>query len=301
MNQREFAELAAGHALGALSADDERSFEAALVAHPEWAAVAESDLAVVARLADMVDEVPPPQAVKTALFARLDAAPDGVGGAGAVGATRAAAGTGAADVTGSADVMGASDVADALPPAHAADSATAARPDVGARPDASSRRATRETPRRGGRAARTWFALAASIALLLGVGVGVTSLVQSLTRPASVVALERIEDAPDAQTAEAQIEGGGEATLHWSPSLGEAVLVSDGLPTLAGDQTFELWYVRGDTAISAGTFDASSASTTAVLEPGIQPGDAVAMTVEPAGGSPTGAPTTDPIVVISTA
>lgn len=289
MNEREFAELAAGHALGALSADDEHSFQSAVAAHPEWAAVAESDMAVVARLADMVDEVRPPPALKTALFARLDAQSDAVGGTGGVSATRAGDGTGA------------SDVGDALPPADVADAATAARADIGARPDASSRRAARQTPRRGGRAARTWFALAASIALLLGVGVGVTSLVQNLTRPASVVALERIEDAPDARTAEAQIEGGGEATLHWSPSLEEAVLVSDGLPTLADDQTFELWYVRGDTAISAGTFDPSSASTTAVLEPGIQPGDAVAVTVEQVGGSPEGTPTTDPIVVIATA
>ncbi|HEX5857121.1 MAG TPA: anti-sigma factor [Microbacterium sp.] len=256
MNEKEFAELAAGHALGALSADDERSFEAALVAHPEWASLVDADMAVVARLADIVGDVQPPPALKSALFARLDDAP----------ATSAA------------------------PPAETARAEKAPEKAVPAR-----------ASRRGGRVSRTWFALAASVALLLAVGIGATSLVQTLTRPASVVALERIEDAPDAQQAQAQITGGGDATLHWSPSLGEAVLVSDGLPTLASDQTYELWYVRGDEPISAGTFDASSGSTTAVLEAGIQPGDAVAVTVEQAGGSPDGTPTTDPIIVISTA
>jgi len=256
MNDKEFAELAAGHALGALSPDDERSFEAALVEHPEWAAVVEGDMAVVARLADMVEEVQPPPALKSALFARIDAAP---------GVASAA-------------------------PVRLQSPAEAALP-----------RPAPSAPRRAGRAARTWFALAASIALLLSVGAGITSLVQNLNRPASVVALERIEDAPDAQTAEAQVDGGGEATLHWSESLGQAVLVSDGLPTLASDQTFELWYVRGDSPISAGTFDASSGSTTAALEPGIQPGDTIAVTIEQEGGSPDGTPTTDPIVVISTA
>jgi anti-sigma-K factor RskA len=279
MNEKEFAELAAGHALRALSAEDERSFQAAVVAHPEWAALADADVAVVSRLAAMVDDVQPPPALKAALFARLDAAPDA-----------------AAD--------GAPQAQDAVPDAVRIPAAGAAD-DAGthdrSRAEAAGPRPSSSAPRRGGRASRTWFALAASIALLLGVGVGVTSLVQNLTRPASVVALDRIQDAPDAETAEAQIDGGGEATLHWSESLGQAVLVSDGLPSLASDQTFELWYIRGDAPIPAGTFDASSASTTAVLEPGMQPGDTIAVTIEQEGGSPDGTPTTDPIVVISTA
>ena len=37
---------------------------------------------------------------------------------------------------------------------------------------------------------------------------------------------------------------GGEVTAHWSESLGKAVLVSDGLPTIADDESFELWFVR---------------------------------------------------------
>ena len=39
MNVHEFAELAAGHALHALSPEDQQAYEVALAAHPEWAAI----------------------------------------------------------------------------------------------------------------------------------------------------------------------------------------------------------------------------------------------------------------------
>ena len=42
-------------------------------------------------------------------------------------------------------------------------------------------------------------------------------------------------------------------------------------------------------------------STTAQLQGAMKPGDAIAVTVEQAGGSPTGVPTSDPIIVIPTA
>ncbi|WP_354002981.1 hypothetical protein [Microbacterium elymi] len=42
----------------------------------------------------------------------------------------------------------------------------------------------------------------------------------------------------------------------------------------------------------AGTFDATGTTTSALLNDGMQPGDVIAVTVERAGGSPTGEPTT---------
>ena len=39
MNEQEFAELSAGHALAALSPEDERRYREALAVHPEWAAM----------------------------------------------------------------------------------------------------------------------------------------------------------------------------------------------------------------------------------------------------------------------
>lgn len=157
-------------------------------------------------------------------------------------------------------------------------------------------------PREAGRrpwGTRGWFALAASLILIAGIGIGAVIATQQ-ARPAAVVALDRIEAAPDARQASAQVEGGGSATLHWSESLDEAVLVTGELPDVSTDETFEVWYVRGETAASAGTFDPSGESTSALLEPGLQSGDVIAVTVEQSGGSPTGQPTSDPILAIAT-
>jgi anti-sigma-K factor RskA len=156
--------------------------------------------------------------------------------------------------------------------------------------------------RRAGWGARAWFALAASIALLLGVGAGATIVAQQLNRPAAVVALDRIEAAPDAQSASTTLPDGGEATVHWSESLGETVFVSAGLPPIEADQSYELWFVRGEEPIAAGVFTADDSGTaTALLAGQMAPGDTIAVTVEPAGGSPTGQPTSTPIVAIPTA
>ena len=118
----------------------------------------------------------------------------------------------------------------------------------------------------------------------------------------AVVALEQIEGAPDARTASVELEGGGVATAHWAPSVGQAVVVTDGLSALPTDKSFELWFVRGDAPISAGTFEVGAdGRATALLQGDMQAGDVIAVTVEPAGGSPNGLPSTDPIVVIPTA
>ena len=141
--------------------------------------------------------------------------------------------------------------------------------------------------------------LAASFIVLVGLGFGAVSLGQLFNRPAAVVALEQIENAPDAQTAAAEGTDGGNATVHWSESIGKVVLVSNGLPSIARDESFELWYVREDGPVSAGTFEKST-DATVLLEGTMKPGDVIAVTIEPQGGSPSGKPTSDPIVAIPT-
>lgn len=148
---------------------------------------------------------------------------------------------------------------------------------------------------------RRWFTLAASIVAVLALGFGAVTIGQQLTRPAAVVALEQIQGASDAQSASVALSDGGEATAHWSAERGEVVLVSDGMPVIADDQTFELWLVRDGDAIPAGTFGATDGTATALLAGAYQPGDIIAVTIEADGGSPTGEPTSDPIVAIATA
>lgn len=258
MNEQEFAELAAGHALNALSPDDEQIFQRELAVHPEWTALVESDAATVATLADGVADVPPPLAIRAALLARISAPP----------------------------------VPDGMPDLDAPLIAAADAPPTTDAVQTIERKSW----------TRGLFALAASLVLLVALGFGAVSLSEMLNTPADVVALEQIEAAPDAQTATAALVDGGEATVHWSESVGKVVLVSDGLPSIADDEAFELWFIRGDEApIAAGTFTAEDAEATALLDGTMQPGDTIAVTIEDAGGSPSGVPTTDPIVAIPTA
>ena len=266
MNEQEFAELAAGYVLSALSPDDETAFETARRQHPEWEHHVTTDAATAALLADDVADVAPPPGVRAALLAQIAAQ----GEPGDVDPVSSASGT--------------------TPPERSA----ALRSD---HRDAAAETET-TAPRRWG--ARVWFALAASFAILVGVGWGAAFVSQQLNAPASVVALNEIEAAPDAQAETVNLSDGAVATAHWSESVGKAVLVTDGLPALADDQSYELWFVRDGAPISAGVFATADGSTTALLDGSMEPGDVIAVTVEAAGGSPTGQPTSDPIVAIAT-
>ncbi|WP_226531525.1 anti-sigma factor [Microbacterium paraoxydans] len=264
MNEKDFAELAAGAALHSLSADDERRYLAALAEHPEWENTVDEDAATAASLAGPVEPVTAPAHIRSALLAQI------------------------ADLPQDGGTPTASNVA------------STTTDDTAASQDAAiaSGAAQKPKPRRW---TRSVFALAACLAVLVGVGIGAVALNQQLNPPASVVALQEIEAAGDAEQATVALDDGGSATAHWSASVGKAVLVADGIPTPAEGETYELWFVRGDAPVSAGVFDVDDGDATALLAGEMQAGDAIAVTVEQAGGSPTGQPTTDPVIVIPTA
>lgn len=257
MNEQEFAELAAAHALGALSDADERRFAEALVEHPEWLAIADDDHDTVAFLADGLSPVAPPPALRAALLQQIATVPQDGGEA-------------------------------------------PASPDATAVADAETQPTSAPAP-----AAAPWrrriFALAAGLALIVGAGVATTTVISQLQRPASVVALNEIRSAPDAEQAKVRLDSGATATAHWSGEVGKAVLVASGLDDLGADKSYELWFVRGDEPIPAGVFDAGDGTATALLDQPMHAGDVIAVTIEQAGGSPSGLPTTDPIIVIPTA
>lgn len=269
MNEQEFDELAAGHALHALSPDDERRFSEALAAHPEWQATVDQDAATTAWLADAAVEVTPPASVRDALFAAIarDAGPASPAGPDARVAPEGAR-------------------------ADAPERARADAPD-GAQADAPTRRR--------GLSPRGLFALAASIVLVVALGISGVFIARQFTAPTSDFALQQIEKQPDAQSDTVDVTGGGTATAHWSGSLGKAVLVSDNLAPIPSDKVYEMWFVRDGTPVSAGLFHASDGDATASLDGKMQAGDTIAVTVEPSGGSPTGKPTSTPIVAIPTA
>lgn len=273
MTVGEFADLSAGHALGALSPEDAARFDDARAGHPEWEQIVADDEQTVADLAEGAAPVAPPIDVRSRLLAAIAKPVDAV----------------------PVDAVPAEDGA-AAPVAPTAPTTEATAP------PAPSTEVVQTVQRRNW--TRGVFALVASFVLLVGIGWGVGAISNGLHTPASVTALNEIQRAPDAESAHSSFSG-GTATVHWSESLGKTVLVAQGLPEIAADRTFELWYVRGKEAIPAGTFSAdggaSAAQLTVQLAGQMQPGDVVAVTVEQAGGSPNGAPTTTPLLTVPTA
>jgi anti-sigma-K factor RskA len=274
VNVQEFAELAAGHALHALSPEDERAFQAALAEHPDWAVIVDADVATAAHLGDAVDAVAPPLALRGQLLSRIS------GGTGTDG------------------------LVEPLPlddePRRAAEPlAVDVEPRRAAEPPPSTE-AVQTVARRNW--TRGLLALAASFVLLIALGTTAVVIGDRLREPASISALNQIEDAEDSQAATAEVAGGGTATAHWSESLGKVVLVTDGVSKPESGKTYEMWFVRGDTPVAAGVFSPDrDGQATALLDEQMQPGDVIAVTVEDRGGSKTGQPTTDPIVTIPTA
>ncbi len=292
MNEQDFAELSAGHALNALSIDDERAYTAALLENPEFGGIVSADAATAAVLAGGVAQVSPPLGARGALMSLIARTPQ-------------------APPRPPSPV---SDIPVASQPSHATSdlsfleaTATDDIPDssvgelVEASPEPSEPTPTEvvQTVARR-RWMRGMFALAASLVMLVSLGFGAALIGQQINRSPAVVALDRIENAPDARTAAVAATGGGEATAHWSESLGQVVLVTDSLPDLPSGKTYQLWFVRGSGTIDSGGLFSTDpqGESTSLLNGSVQPGDTFAVSVEPGGGS--SQPSTTPIILIPT-
>lgn len=285
MDEQEFAELAAGYVLGSLSPEDRLAFDEARAAHPEWEHWIVEDAAIAAALAEAVPDAAPPLTARSTLLARIGTMPQ----LPALETDDAAA---ADPLAGPVEVPPL--------PELTAEEASVLPPSPPATDPAPTTTTIQAVSRRNW--TRGLLTLAASLVVLVTLGFGAVTLNQYVNRPPEVVALDEIEAAPDAESATFDLEEGGTATAHWSASVGKAVLVSDGLPEIADDESFELWFVReGGEPVSAGVFEASGGTSTAILEGEMQPGDTIAVTIEPQGGSPDGQPSSDPIIAIPTA
>lgn len=298
MNEKDFAELSAGHALHALSPEDERAYRAALETHPEWADLVAADAQAGALLAEGFGEEEPPSEVRSALLARIAGMPQVAASfAGGPAASKPARDVPVVDEpAAAAEAPVAEAPVDDVPPVPEVPAPVAAEAEPVA-PTAPPTEVVQTIQRKNW--TRGLFALVASAALLVGIGWGVGAIVEQVRTPVEVQALAEIEAASDAQSVVGQFADGGEATVHWSPSVGKVVLTTAETPEIADDRSFELWYVRGDEPIAAGTFEPGE-DITALLDGDMEPGDIIAVTVEQQGGSPDGTPTTDPIIAIPT-
>ena len=74
-----------------------------------------------------------------------------------------------------------------------------------------------------------------------------------------------------------------------------AVLVAENMPPVPEGKTYQIWVIKGEAPKPSGLFEPRGESVAAVVETPVEGADAVAVTVEPEGGSKE--PTTDPMLV----
>ncbi len=74
-----------------------------------------------------------------------------------------------------------------------------------------------------------------------------------------------------------------------------AVLMADDMPPVPEDMTCQIWVIENDVPQPSGLFEPGEEPVAAVVEHPLDEADAVAVTVEPEGGSPR--PTTEPMLL----
>jgi anti-sigma-K factor RskA len=137
-------------------------------------------------------------------------------------------------------------------------------------------------------------AAAAAAVLAVGLGAWSVSLRGELddTRSALTVQERATSVLADPAASEVALAAGdGRLVVD---AAGQAVLVVDGLAPVASDETYQVWVVENETPRSAGLFAAAGTHDVVLLDETVSSGAVVAVTREPAGGSP--APTSTPLV-----
>lgn len=141
------------------------------------------------------------------------------------------------------------------------------------------------------RRTRTVLAAAAAAVLVPGIALGGWALgVQSEQREQEVAAAEQAREnqllaAPDVTTRQLDVNG-APATLVVSREEDSALLVAGSLPDPGGDREYQLWLLEEDTPIPNVHFTGGD-DLRVWLSGNVAEAGAVAMTVEPEGGSET--------------
>ncbi len=166
-----------------------------------------------------------------------------------------------------------------------------------ARTDASSRRGS---SRLGWTRPLAAAAAAAALVALIGLGTVVVDLNDRLDEmEGTATQITDVLAAPDAATVPFEGADGdeaGSASMVMAASRGEGVFVASQMADPPPDRTYELWVIDGDEAAPAGTFEPDETGrATRALTGDMADASAIAVTVEPAGGS--WQPTPDPVMI----
>ncbi|WP_241534889.1 anti-sigma factor [Clavibacter michiganensis] len=268
--------LTAAYALGAVDADEAAEFEAILEGDPVLRAEVEEIRATAAGLAFTTEPVDPSPRLKSDLMAMLDATPQ-------------------------------------LPPLEARAEAPVddrrAAPVTELRPGAASTAPTAPRGRLGSassRASDRWFrkpgaligvAAAAVVLVVGGVVVGTNAGGPGSSQTPVASSYERVTTASDVVIDKRDVVGGGTATVYFSASEAKTAVVLNDAAPLPDGRVLQMWYVGRSGPVSAGVMASTDGAGHAVLDGTYTPGDTVAITVEPEGGSEQ--PTSEPIVAVT--
>ncbi|RSM34531.1 hypothetical protein DMA12_47965 [Amycolatopsis balhimycina DSM 5908] len=157
--------------------------------------------------------------------------------------------------------------------------------------------------RRSARAPR-WAVLVAAAAAVVGLAAGGVFGGIALTQQQDLqTAQSRLDQAkqqyepvaallaaPDAKTAHGESPIGGGVTVIASRSLNRVMVMETGLPSQPGGKVYEAWLITGSAAPRSAGVIPGAADGSLVVADGAGDADHVALSVEQAGGSPTGAP-----------
>jgi hypothetical protein len=149
--------------------------------------------------------------------------------------------------------------------------------------------------------ARSILAAAAVVAIVLLAGWNVLLQRQASDAAGRAAVLgSAIAQAADPTSRVARLAGSGSAAAARGfavfPVEGAGTIVLDGLPPAETGRTYQAWVLAGGQPISAGLMNVGSDGLAILADViPVSGTDTVALTLEPAGGSP--GPTTDPVVV----
>ncbi|WP_168216903.1 anti-sigma factor [Cellulomonas sp. Y8] len=180
--------------------------------------------------------------------------------------------------------------APATPPAPGA-------PPRSARPAGTPARSTRPA---GRRARRRWSTAVAALAVLAAVAVPSTVAWRQAERAAEAEAradrITALLAEPGAQVVSAPVTSGGTAVAVVTADA--ALVTASGVDAPGADEVYQLWVMRDGAPVSAGTTGVTD-GTLQIRTDVYRTGDALALTVEPEGGSEQ--PTSEPVVVLAPA
>jgi anti-sigma-K factor RskA len=296
----ELRELLPAYALGTLTPDEHRRAEQLLDQYPEMLPELDSYLALAEGLLLNVEPVQPRPGLRTRLLDQLAAEE---------AASEAALTSGSRDQQHFAETSSSAPTASHLPSLKRSTTEAASTPATQitqttkrAAPEVSSVSPTTRTNRPFIRMG--WALAAACLALLLVTNVYWFTTTNNLQAERDALQrdretlVENILSESVHQVALLPADAGDEnriATIAWNEETEQATLYGSQLPAIEADQVYQVWLIQGDQATSAAVFPPETRHSFDIFFADLAGVDAVALTVEPAGGSE--APTTQPFAI----